>query len=84
MKKNWNLDDMPDQAGKIVLITGANDGLGFHLTKAFAQKHAKAVIMACRNLQKAKIARDDILNLYPEANLDLVPLDRDPNCALTR
>jgi NAD(P)-dependent dehydrogenase (short-subunit alcohol dehydrogenase family) len=62
MKKNWNLDDMPDQTGKTVLITGANDGLGFHLTRAFAQKHA-AVIMACRNQQKAKTARENILEL---------------------
>ena len=75
MKKNWNLDDMPDQTGKIVLITGANDGLGFHLTRAFAQKHAAAVIMACRNQQKAKDARDDILKLHPETTLDLVNLD---------
>jgi len=74
MKKNWTLDDMPDQAGKIVLITGANDGLGFHLTKAFAQKHAQ-VIMACRNQEKAEKARNEVLKLYPEAKLDLVKLD---------
>lgn len=75
MKKNWNLDDMPDQTGKIVLITGANDGLGFHLTRAFAQKRAAAVIMACRNPQKVKNARDEVLKLYPETTLDIVPLD---------
>ncbi|MBE7552823.1 MAG: SDR family NAD(P)-dependent oxidoreductase [Anaerolineales bacterium] len=74
MKKNWTLDDMPDQAGKIVLITGANDGLGFHLTKAFAQKQAQ-VIMACRNLEKAEKARHEVLKLYPEASLDIVKLD---------
>jgi protochlorophyllide reductase len=74
MKKIWTLDDMPDQAGKIVLITGANDGLGFHLTKAFAQKHAQ-VIMACRNQEKAEKARHEVLKLYPEAKLDLVKLD---------
>lgn len=74
MKKIWTLDDMPDQAGKIVLITGANDGLGFHLTKAFTQKHAQ-VIMACRNQEKAEKARNEVLQLYPEAKLDLVKLD---------
>jgi len=74
MKKNWTLDDMPDQAGKIVLITGANDGLGFHLTKAFAQKKAH-IIMACRNQEKAEQARNEILKLYPEAKLDIVKLD---------
>ena len=48
---------MPDQSGKTVLITGANDGLGYHLTMAFAGKNAK-VIMACRDLAKA----DAVLN----------------------
>ncbi len=75
IKKHWNLDDMPDQTGKIVLITGANDGLGFYLTKAFAQKRARAIIMACRNLQKAEKARQDILKLYPAATLNIVKLD---------
>lgn len=75
MKKNWNLNDMPNQAGKTVLITGANDGLGFHLTKAFAQKNASAIMMACRNRQKAENAKDEILKLYPAATLDIVSLD---------
>jgi len=75
MKKHWNLDDMPDQAGKIVLITGANDGLGLHLTMAFAQKHAGAIIMACRNQQKAEQARIEVLRRYPAAILDIVKLD---------
>jgi hypothetical protein len=38
MKKKWTIYDMPDQTGKTVLVTGANDGLGFLLTKTFAQK----------------------------------------------
>jgi NAD(P)-dependent dehydrogenase (short-subunit alcohol dehydrogenase family) len=75
MKKNWNMNDMPDQAGKIVLITGANDGLGLYVTKAFAAKNASAVIMACRNRQKAENARSEILKLYPKATLDIVDLD---------
>jgi NAD(P)-dependent dehydrogenase (short-subunit alcohol dehydrogenase family) len=74
MKKNWNIDDMLDQSGKTVLITGANDGLGFYLTKAFAQKKA-LVIMACRNQEKAERARDEVLRLYPKAKLDIVKLD---------
>jgi NAD(P)-dependent dehydrogenase (short-subunit alcohol dehydrogenase family) len=75
MKKHWNLDDMPDQAGKTVLITGANDGLGLHLTMAFAQKNAAVIIMACRNQQKAEQARNEVLRRYPAAKLDIVRLD---------
>src|SRR5262245_18764826 len=75
MKQNWNLDDMPAQTGKTVMITGANDGLGFYLTQAFAQKKASAIIMACRNLKKAETAKNEILKLYPGAPLQIVPLD---------
>jgi NADP-dependent 3-hydroxy acid dehydrogenase YdfG len=28
MKKNWTLTDMPNLEGKVVIITGANSGLG--------------------------------------------------------
>ena len=75
MKDNWTLDDMPDQTGKTVLITGANDGLGFHLTMAFAQKNAGPIIMACRDLAKAESAREAILKRCPEAELAIVRLD---------
>ena len=74
MKKKWTIDDMPEQTGKTVLITGANDGLGFLLTKSFAMKNAR-VIMACRNRGKAENAKKEILKLHPQAKLDIVQLD---------
>jgi len=72
--KNWNLENMPDQTGKTVLVTGANAGLGFLLTRSFAQKNAR-VIMVCRNQGKAADARDDVLAQFPDAELDIVSLD---------
>ena len=50
---------MPDCADKTVLITGANSGLGFEATKAFAAKGA-TVIMACRSLDRGRKAAADI------------------------
>lgn len=41
--------------GKIFIITGANTGLGFEATKALVKRQA-TVIMACRNLDRAKAA----------------------------
>lgn len=52
---------MPSQEGKVVVVTGANSGLGFNTTRELALKGAK-VIMACRNLEKGEIARQCILD----------------------
>jgi len=73
-KKNWSIKDMPGQHGKIVLITGANDGLGFEMTRVFAGKSAH-VIMACRNLEKAERAKKSVLQRHPDVKLDIVKLD---------
>jgi protochlorophyllide reductase len=70
----WTLADMPSQAGRTVLVTGANDGLGFHVTGAFAAKGAR-VVMACRNQAKAESARHQLAEAHPRAALDLVAID---------
>ncbi len=75
MKKDiWTLNDIPDLSGKIFVVTGANSGIGFEATKAFAMKNAK-VIMGCRNNDKAQIAKNKILSEYKDADLDIILLD---------
>lgn len=59
---------------RTAIVTGANSGLGFETTKALARQNIK-VIMACRNLEKAEIARNLILKETPNANLRIIPLD---------
>ena len=58
----------------IAIVTGANAGLGFETTKALAAKDFK-VIMACRDLEKAKEARQQILNWHGNAKLEILELD---------
>ena len=72
--KKWKAIDMPDQSGKIVIVTGANSGTGFEAIKAFARKGAH-VVMACRNLEKAEKAKSKIINEIPSASLEIIELD---------
>jgi protochlorophyllide reductase len=70
----WSLDDMGDQTGKVVLITGANSGIGFEVARAFADRGAH-VVMACRDLEKAQRAADKMENDLEHSSLELLALD---------
>ena len=70
----FQLKNIPCQQGKIAIITGANNGLGYHTTIALAQKEIE-VIMACRNLKKAEEAKQKILKQVPQAQLTVMALD---------
>ena len=74
MSNKWTQQDIPDMTGKVVIITGANSGLGLESTKALAEKGASAV-MACRNPRKAEEAKAEVLATNPAARLDVMALD---------
>ncbi len=74
MAKSWTLTDMPNQAGRVAVVTGANSGLGLAITEALA--HAGAhVVMACRNLEKAEAARSRISATSPRGTTEVRQLD---------
>ncbi len=65
---------MKNTVGKTALITGANVGLGYETALALAGKGMN-VIMACRNLQKASAARQQILIQYPASTVHVMEID---------
>jgi NAD(P)-dependent dehydrogenase (short-subunit alcohol dehydrogenase family) len=70
----WTTNNIPDQSGKTVIITGANSGLGFESTRALADKGAR-VVMACRDTDKGWAAMAPILDANPAAALEVMLLD---------
>lgn len=70
----WTANDMPDQTGKVAIVTGANSGLGFETTRGLVRKNA-TVIMACRDLKKGQAALEKILKEFPAAKVELMQLD---------
>lgn len=70
----WTEDDIPDQAGRVVLVTGANSGLGFETARALAQ-HGAHVVMACRNPAKAADAEARITKLEPRGSVEVFLTD---------
>ena len=74
LNNKWVAENIPDQTGKVAIVTGANSGIGYETTRTLAIKGAK-VIMTCRNLEKGETARQTILGEHSKAQLKVMRLD---------
>jgi len=70
----WTTADIPDQTGRVAVITGANTGLGYETALALAE-HGAHVVLAVRNLDKGKDAAARITAESPRADIALQELD---------
>ncbi|KAA0074886.1 SDR family NAD(P)-dependent oxidoreductase [Mycolicibacterium sp. P9-64] len=71
---DFGLSDVPDQTGKTILITGANNGLGLQAATALAGAGAR-IILACRNQVTGQEALNRIRSVGRQAEHGLVALD---------
>lgn len=55
----WTFESIPDQTDRIVIVTGANTGIGYETARALARKGAR-VTLACRDMKKATAAAERI------------------------
>ncbi len=65
---------VPDQAGKLVVVTGANSGTGREAVRRLAGAGAH-VVMAVRTVAKGERAREEILAGQPGARLEVRRVD---------
>ena len=69
----WAAEDIPDQSGRTVVITGANSGLGLHSARAMVSRGAR-VLMACRSPERGEAAVVDV-SASGDGSAELVVLD---------
>lgn len=72
--ERWDLNEIPDQDGRLAIITGANSGIGKETARALAKKNAK-VIIAVRNTEKGQRAVEDICRENPHTDVSIRILD---------
>lgn len=72
--QNWTTNDIPNLSGKVIIVTGANSGIGLETAKELARKGAQT-ILACRSMEKSNGAAQQIWAEIPDVRLEPTVLD---------
>ena len=72
--RKWKESDVPDQSGRVAVVTGANTGIGYHTAAVLAYSGAH-VVLAVRDLEKGNTALSRIVAASPGADVTLQALD---------
>jgi NAD(P)-dependent dehydrogenase (short-subunit alcohol dehydrogenase family) len=70
----WTAADVPDQTGRVAIITGSNTGLGYDTAQVLASRGAR-VVLAVRDTDKGNAAAARIVGASPRADVAVQPLD---------
>lgn len=72
--KRWTAEDLAELSGRTIVITGGNSGIGYEAALEFVRKGAQ-VVLACRNLNKAREAASRIASAHPGGRVEVMELD---------
>ena len=70
----WSASDIPDQRGRLAVVTGANSGIGFVTALELARAGAR-VVMACRDERRGSESVHRVRAEVPDADVELSLLD---------
>lgn len=73
-RDKWTAEDVPDQTGRVAVITGSNTGIGYHTAEVLAG-HGALTVLAVRDLDKGKAAAERIRKACPDACVEVRELD---------
>jgi NAD(P)-dependent dehydrogenase (short-subunit alcohol dehydrogenase family) len=82
MSKVWTTRDIPSQAGRRIIVTGANSGIGWHTALELARAGGEVTI-AARSEAKGEDAARRIRAVVPDANLRTGVLDLSDPASVT-
>ncbi|MCP4005098.1 MAG: SDR family NAD(P)-dependent oxidoreductase, partial [bacterium] len=71
---DWTTRQIPDQRGRVFVVTGANSGIGLEAARELSGAGA-SVVLACRSAKKAEAAAASIRRSFSNAELEILPLD---------
>lgn len=60
---------------KNIIVTGSNKGIGFGIVDYLAKNNSWNIIMACRNVDLANKAKNELISKYPHAQIHVEQLD---------
>ncbi|TFK69951.1 NAD(P)-binding protein [Pluteus cervinus] len=73
-----------DLSGRVVLVIGANVGLGLEASRHFASMNPERLIMACRNTTKGEAAIKDVQSTTGYAQIDLLHIDLTDSASISK
>ncbi len=74
MDSRWTADRIPDQSGRVAIVTGANAGLGLESARVLGLKGAH-VILACRSEERGEAALEKLSAEVGGGRFRVLPLD---------